>query len=327
MGIRDSIEIGGLELRNRLVMPPMASEKSDDGYVTDGLCRYYTDRTKSGKIGLVITEHCYIAKQGKASSGQLSIADDGCIEGLKKLTDCIHKSGTKVFAQINHAGGGTNSEITGEEIVAPSSVLNFSKVRAKELPRELTKEEIKNLVTLYAAAAIRAKKSGYDGVEIHSAHGYMLNQFYSPLLNKRTDEYGACCVGDRVRIHLEVIKAVRDAVGDDYPVGIRLGGCDYQEGGSTIEDAVAACVLFEMEGVDFIDISGGTCGYMVPGREKAVFADTAREVMKAVTVPVILTGGISSGEEADSLIKGAFADMIGVGRAMLKDPDWAAKEM
>ena len=142
--------------------------------------------------------------------------------------------------------------------VSSSAVVNEAKHGADgETPRELTREEIAQIVRDFAAAARRAKEAGYDGVEIHSAHGYLLNQFYSPLANRRSDEYGPAAMEGRLRIHREIIQAVRAQVGEDYPVALRLGGCDYAEGGSTVEDSVEAAVLLESWGIDLLDISGG----------------------------------------------------------------------
>lgn len=227
-------------------MSPMATAKSaPGGMVNQELCDYYRERALHSHIGLIITEHSYISNQGKAREHQLSMASDDVVESLKTLTDTIHKTDVKIMAQISHAGSRAVSEKTGCEPVGPSAVIhpNGSK-NAPEVPRELTKAEIKKIAEDFAQAARRVKEAGFDGVEIHSAHGYLLNQFYSPLTNKRVDEYGTDMMENRTRFHVEVIRAVRAAVGNDYPVAIRLGGCDYREGGSTVEDCVEACRIF-----------------------------------------------------------------------------------
>ena len=186
-------------------------------------------------------------------------------------------------------------------------------------------EDIQNVIKNFASAAIRAKKAGYDGVEIHSAHGYLLNQFYSPLTNQRTDRYGGS-IDDRLNIHREVIRAVRKAVGPDYFIAIRLGGSDYMEGGSSIDDAVYAAKVFEEEGIDMIDLSGGMCRYTIPGRNyPGYFKDMSKPVKEAVKIPILLTGGVHTIEEAEALLEEGVADIIGVGRELLKDPKWADK--
>lgn len=323
-----SITINKTNLKNRLVMPPMATAKSNvDGTVSQTLCEYYAEKSAGGYIGLIITEHSFINEEGKASKGQMSI-DAGCdIEGLKKLTDTIHKNGSKVLCQLNHAGGAASREVTGHE---PLSASGISMPKAKEtqkVPKEMSSSDIHKVITDFAAAALRAKESGYDGVEIHSAHGYLLNQFYSPLTNKREDEYGGGIDG-RIRIHLEIIRAIREAVGSDYPVALRLGACDYMEGGSTIEDGVYAAKQFEKAGVDLLDISGGFNGYMRKDTaEPGWFADASAAIKREVSIPVILTGGVAAVSDAEKLLSDEKADLIGVGRAILKDSLWAQNAM
>ena len=185
------ISVKKIEMKNRLVMPPMATAKSDDeGKVTEQICEYYEEKSHGGYIGLIITEHSYVSLEGKASRGQLSIADDSVIDGLRELTSIIHDNGSKVFAQISHAGSAASTKITGMEVISASAVVNEGMVgRSRELPKEMTREQIKKTIKDFADASRRVKEAGYDGVEIHSAHGYLLNQFYSPLTNKRNDEY------------------------------------------------------------------------------------------------------------------------------------------
>ena len=329
--LKDSLKIKNIVFSNRLVMPPMATAKSGpDGDVTDDLCEYYKNRAAGGYIGTIITEHSYYCQQGKASAGQVSFASDDKIEGLKKLVNVIHEGGAKVIAQLNHAGSATTSTVTGMPVVSASAVINpgIKPGTTPEMPVELTKEEISEIQDKFVEAALRAKAAGYDGVEIHSAHGYLLNQFYSPLTNKRTDEYGPQSVENRTRFAVEMYRKARKALGEDYLIFIRLGGCDYMEGGSTIEDAVEAAKIFEKEGIDLIDISGGMCRYLrSDNSEPGYFSDMSLAVKKAVSVPVILTGGITTAGQAEKLLEEGAADLIGVGRAMMKDAEWAAKNM
>jgi NADPH2 dehydrogenase len=318
------LDIGILNLHNRLVMPPMATAKAkDNGEVSEDILSYYDEKSKGGNISLIIIEHSYIAEQGKASKNQLSIADDKLVEELKKLSSTIQKNGSKTAMQINHAGSAAKREVTGMDPIAPSPVMNPR--LGSEIPNELTTEEIKRIVNEFKDAAIRVKQAGFDAVEIHSAHGYLLNQFFSPLTNKRTDEYGGDLLG-RIKIHKEVIKAVREAVGDSYPILLRLGACDYMDGGTTIEDSVAASVEFEKAGVDILDISGGLCGYDVPSlKGQGYFSPLSEEIKKAVSIPIILTGGVTDIYAAEDLLAQEKADLIGVGRAIYKDSNWASK--
>jgi 2,4-dienoyl-CoA reductase-like NADH-dependent reductase (Old Yellow Enzyme family) len=312
-----------LEISNRLVMPPMATAKSDENdFVTDAACEYYQQRARYGKIGLIITEHSYIDLQGKAHPGQMSVATDAVIPGFQKLTQVIHQEGVKVFAQINHAGAAAKSAVTGQSPVAPSSICHPK--HQEEIPLEMTADQIRTVTERFAQAALRVKKAGFDGVEIHSAHGYLLNQFFSPLVNHRTDEYGPQSVENRTRFHCQVIKAVREVVGPDYPIAIRLGGCDYTEGGSTIADCVEACQRFEEMGVDLIDLTGGMNGYTISGHsEPGYFRGMSIAAKEAVSIPVLLTGGVTTLAQAEELLTENCADLIGVGRALFKNPHWA----
>lgn len=317
----ESLKTKKLTLNNRLVFPPMATEKSSgDGKLGQGILDYYDEKSKGGYISLIIIEHSFVNQQGKASKSQLSVSDDRNSEGLKELANVIHKNGSKAVMQINHAGSATTSEVTGQKIVGPSVVMH---PRGKEMPKELTKEDIKEIVNNFKDAAKRVKDAGFDAVEIHSAHGYLLNQFYSPITNKRTDEYGGDVL-NRIKIHLEVIKAVREAVGEDFPVLLRLGACDYMEGGNTIEDAKIAAKEFEKAGIDILDVSGGLRGYIIPGvTGQGYFGDVTKAIKEVAQMPVILTGGITEAKAAEELLKDNKADLIGVGRAIYKDSTWA----
>lgn len=327
--IYEPIEVNHVKIKNRLVMPPMATSTSDDGMVTEQLLRYYDERSAGGYIGLIITEHSYISKQGMAHPGQVSIAKDSDIEPLSRLVTIIHNNGSKVIAQISHAGSSASQKITGMPIVSASAVVNEGvTAKYREMPEAMNLVQIEAVINEFALAAKRAKEAGFDGVEIHSAHGYLLNQFYSPLTNKRTDSYTGATIEGRLKIHQEIIQAIRKMVGEDYLIAVRLGGCDYLDGGSTLEDSVEAAVRLERYGIDLLDISGGLNGYMVPGhKEPGYFSEMTEKIKKKLTIPVILTGGVTSIVDAEQLLEERKADFIGVGRAMFKDSKWAEKNM
>lgn len=322
----EPITINHLVLNNRLVMPPMATAMAGiNDCVTDEVCDYYRERAKYSKIGLIITEHCYINLQGKAHPGQVSIATDDAISGFMKLTNCIHKEGVKVFAQISHAGTAAKSGVTGQAPVGPSAI--YHPKQKQELTKEMTREQIHEVTVGFAQAARRAKEAEFDGIEIHSAHGYLLNQFFSPLYNHRTDEYGPQSVENRTRFQREIVQAVRKEAGDDFPIAMRLGGCDYEEGGSTIHDCLEACQLFEDCGVDLMHLTGGMNGVIRPGHwEPGYFQDMSIPVKQKVKIPVLLIGGVTSISQAEALLENHSADMIGVGRAIYKNAHWADQE-
>ena len=317
--LTQSIFVKNLELKNRLVMPPMASARSgQDGSVTSSLCSYYEERTHGGNIGLVITEHAFISPEGRASAGQLSVAEDSLLPGLARLAETLHRNHTPVFVQLNHAGSKASKNDC--PAVGPSA----GEGAFESEFQELSPDGIAGLADKFRKAALRAKQAGFDGVELHAAHGYLLNQFYSPLTNRRTDVYGGQTLDSRIRFLLETLKAVRGAVGEEYPIAVRLGGCDYKEGGSSIADSVSACIALEKAGADLLDISGGLFGYMVSdSREPGYFRDMTAQIKQAVQIPVLLTGGVTTPEQAEKLLAEKAADLIGVGRALLKDPSWA----
>lgn len=314
---------GIMTFKNRLIYPPITIAKaSPDGLVTEDSLAYYQEKMRGGSFSLAIVEHCYVLQEGKASNGQVSAAKDTAISGLAKLARIIKGAGTKAVIQINHAGSCTSSEVTGMELKGASPVQN---PRQGGTPREMTKEDLAQVVSAFAAAARRGKEAGYDGVEIHSAHSYLLNQFYSPLTNQRKDEYGGT-LENRLRLHLEIIQAVRKEVGRDYPLFLRLGACDHLPGGNTVKEAVEAAKILEQAGIDILDISGGMCGYVNPERDGAgYFGEESKAICSAVSIPVITTGGITQPEEAEELLKQGAGDLIGVGRTVMKDSGWAGR--
>jgi 2,4-dienoyl-CoA reductase-like NADH-dependent reductase (Old Yellow Enzyme family) len=324
--LSEPIRIKNMLLKNRLVMPPMATGKAlTDGHVSPESLAHYKEKSAGGYIGLVIIEHGYVSLEGKASERQLCVADDTSIIGLRELADTVHAQGSKVVMQINHAGSATGKDITGTVPVAPSVISNPVK---NTVPRELTKEEIGGIVGDFAAAAGRVKEAGFDGVEVHSIYCYLLNQFFSPLTNKRTDEYGGD-VQNRIRIHLEIINAVRNAVGPDYPVFHRLSATDGIDGGTTVEDCKIAAKLLEAAGIDVLDVSVGFSGFNLPSDSTLAgedyLAPFTEALKRVVSIPVILTGGIRDARVADQLVREGKADLIGVGRAIGADSLWARK--
>jgi len=303
MNIHEPITIKDITLPTRIVMPPMATSKSIGGVIGEDLVEYYRMRADNPLVSLIITEHSFISPEGIANPKQVSIARDEDVPELKKITDTIHAAGKKVFCQINHAGASAKN---------PFPHLNVD---------TMSKDDIQRVRQLFVAAAVRARKAGYDGVEVHSAHGYLLNQFYSPLTNHRSDEYGADCIENRTRLHEEILKEIRQTLGD-FPLSLRLGGCDYLEGGSKIEDAVAACVRLE-SWVDLLNITGGMCMYQrKDNRNPGYFSDMSKAVKAHVTTPVLLTGGIKTVEDANRFLEDNAADLIGIGRALLVNANW-----
>lgn len=324
--IEQSIRVGTIELKNRLAMAPVAVYKAtDEGRATPAACAHYAERAQRSGVGLIITEHTYVAPEGKAKPNQLSIACDADTIGLSAVADACHNNGIAAVCQISHAGGAARTSVTGLAPVAPSPMVSSQAYVAKEgdgVPEELDEAGIARIVSAFAQAARRAQEAGFDGVEVHSAHAYLLNEFYSPLHNKREDAYGGT-LEKRTRIHREVLEAVRQAVGPDFIVGVRFGGCDYEEGGATIEDAVATAQVLEAAGASYLNVSGGWHAWRRAGHEEpGWFADQARAVKDVVGIPVFLAGGVQTAEDAEQLLQAGVCDVVAVGRPLLKNPAW-----
>jgi NADPH2 dehydrogenase len=319
--LSDPLRIKELVLKNRIVMPPMATGlSSKKGEVTDRLVEHYSRRAKGP--GLVIVEHSYVARDGKLSENQLGIYDDSLIPGLSRLAKNVRENGTAIAAQINHAGRLANSKITSIQPVAPSPIPASS---TAETPRELRREEIDEVVDQFASAAVRVIKAGFDIVEIHGAHGFLLNQFTSPLANKRTDEFGGSLEG-RMRLPLKIVSSIRGRIGSAVPLFYRLGADDNMPGGLTLEDGKTIAQRLVEAGVDVIDVSGGLSGSRPASMKgEGYLVHLAEGVKKVVSVPVIGVGGIVTADFADQVIRSGRVDLAAVGRAMLSDPDWASK--
>jgi len=315
VGLLDPLEVKGLMLKNRIVMPPMHTGlATTEGAVTDRLVQHYVSRSEA--LALVVIEHSYVSLTGKLSDRQLGIHDDGLVSGLERLSSSIHATGTPVVVQINHAGRSASVDLTGMQPLAPSR---------SESARELLVEEIEALTEAFTAAAERAIKAGFDGVEVHGAHGFLLNQFFSPLANRRRDEYGGS-LEKRMRFPLEVVRNVRKRIGGRLLL-YRLGSDDMDPTGTRIEDSQRFAVKLEEAGVDIIDVSGGLCGSRpeeLQGKQ-GYFVPQAQQIKQVVDMPVIGVGGIVDAKYAERLVREERVDLVAVGRELLKDPDWAKK--
>ncbi|MBP1713217.1 MAG: NemA3 [Deltaproteobacteria bacterium] len=318
--------IGKLELKNRIVMPPMATNFADpEGNVNERHIAYYRRRAGGG-VGLIIFEHTGIGKQGKAFPNMALIDSDGKIPSFQKLIQAIHEEGGRIFIQINHAGRQTLSSITGFPIVAPSPIP--CPVR-QEMPQALSVEEIRELIRAYAEAARRVREAGADGVEIHMAHGYLLNQFLSPFSNQRDDKYGGN-PERRLRMPLEVLQAVRKKVGPDFPVTCRFSADEYVEGGLRVEDSKEIARELEEQGADALHVSAciGASGYLLHPSyysPEGVFVPLAAAVKSVVRIPVITVGRIRTPALADQILRENRADFISMGRALIADAELPRK--
>lgn len=312
--------LAGKKLSTRLVFPPLATESSDGGKPNEKITQHYCAIAANPNVGMIITEHSYVDPQGKADPHQISFADDSVFDAQKAMVKSIRNVRPDIclLAQINHAGANTRKLYTGMDLVSASDIK-----WTRDQARALTVDEIHDLEQKYIAAALRVQEAGYDGVEIHCAHAYLLNQFYSPITNHRDDEYGPQTITNRLRFTLEIIRGIKAKANKNFIVSVRLGGCDYKEGGSTIEDACAAAKLLEREHIDLLNLSGGTCQIFRPGHaEPGFFTDMSEAVKKCVFTPILVAGGITTKKEADLFLREGKADLIGVARALNADPKW-----
>lgn len=322
MKLLSSIKIGQMELKNRVVMPAMHLGYVNDGFVTDKLVQFYRERARGG-VGLIIVGGCTIDEHGQGT--MVKINDDKYIPGLADLTRAVHDEGGKIAAQLFHPGRYSYAFLSGIQPVAPSAIP--SKL-TRQVPKEMTVEEIKGKVNAFAQAAVRAQKAGFDAVEVIGSAGYLVSQFLSPVTNKREDEYG----GDferRMRFGIEVARSIREAVGPDYPVLFRVGGNDFMPEGNTNRAIVEFCKSLEKAGVNAFDVTGGWHETAVPQITMAVprgaFTYLARSIRETVNVPVIACNRINNPALAEEILTKDIADLVGMARAMIADPDLVNK--
>lgn len=317
------ISFAGLTLRNRIVMPPMWSGQADaQGAVTDAIVDYHRVRAAAG-CGMVIVEHAFVEPRGRASRTQLGVHLDELLPGLARLAEAIRSEGAVACQQISHAGSRSSSAITGQRPAGPSAVSHPYQPDG-EVPVALDQAGIAKVTAAFAAAARRVRQAGFDAVEIHAAHGFLLSQFLSPLTNRREDQHGGTEEGRR-RLHLEVLAAVREAVGPTYPVFVRLGAHDETEGGLELDAACRTAAALANSGCCLIDVSGGLQGSRGEGKPPGYFVDYASAIRVEAHVPVSVAGGIAEPSFADAIVREERSDMVGIGRAMLDDPEWARK--
>ncbi len=321
-------KIGNLTLKNRFVMPAMGTGfAAANGEASDGIIRYYEERARGG-CGLIITEITRIDDEtGVGMSNQLSATKSYQIQRLSYLADAVHQYDAKIFAQLHHPGRQTPSRLlNGHPIVAPSAIPCGV---VKEMPKEMTVEEIKAMVKRFIKGAYIVKTAGFDGVEIHAAHGYLISQFLSPYTNKRTDEYGGS-FENRVRFLTEIIQGIRYTLGPKFPICVRMNGTDFLEGGLELQDQVELAKYLEKLGVDALNVSSGMyeSGWSIiepSAMPEAWKKDLAKTIKANVSIPVIAVNNLKHPEIAEKLLEDDVCDFIGIGRCHLTDPEFVNK--
>ncbi|SDO89447.1 FAD-dependent oxidoreductase [Afipia sp. GAS231] len=324
-------KIGSLELPNRVVFAATSSELADkDGFVGDDLVEYYAERARGG-TGLIVVEATYIEQEGKRLHHNAMLHDDCFIPGLRKVVQAAHAEGAKMALQLNHGGRESIPDVSGSVPLAPSPIPSqFTGVGDAVIPKELTVGEIDRIVERFAEAARRSRDAGFDAVELHGAHGYLIGEFLSPDSNKREDEYGGSVRG-RAYFGVRLIEAIKAKLGADYPVIVRMNGRDHVQHGLELADAIEMAVMFEAAGADSISVSGGVHAsrpYMVvPGMsvDRGCYVSYGDAIRKRVKVPVMVVGRINTPELAEQILEDGQADFICLSRALIADPFFPAK--
>ena len=319
------LTVGSIEIKNRMAVAAMVTDYCDqDGMPTEQYIAYHEARAAGG-FGLIVTEDYAVDPQGRGF-WCAGLWKDEQIAPHRELTERVHAAGAKIFAQIYHCGRQTSSALIGAQPVSasalPCPVMG-------EVPRPLTVDEIATIVGQFGDTARRAKEAGFDGVEVHGAHGYLVAQFMSAYSNKRTDEYGGP-LAHRIRFPLEIVADIRAKCGDDFPVSFRISADEFVIGGRELAETLAICRRLEAAGVDMLHISAGTyesAWAIVPPLyvKQAWIADFAAAVKKVVSIPVQVVGRIKDPEVAEAVLQAGQADLISLARASLADPDFARK--
>ena len=326
-------KLGPIQLRNRILMAPMTTRHADaEGYVTPASLAYYQARAKGG-VGLLTVEMAGPEKVGRHRHHELGLYDDRFLDGLKKLVAIIHREGAKASIQLGHGGGHTRRDICGEEPIAPSAIVHSVHEGYTEniIPQAMTLERIVQSQQSFVEAALRAKKAGFDAIEIHAAHGYLLSQFLSLVENTRTDQYGGS-LENRARFSLEIVKQIKKTV-PDLALIFRMNGHDYFEGGITLDDAVQWAQWAEQAGADAIHVTAGhyrsqpSAAIMIPPMSagRMPFRHYARVIKSKINIPVITVGRYGDPDDAKEVLESGDADFVALGRPLLADPDWVRK--
>ena len=309
-----------LVAQNRIVIPAMASQTSSvTGHPTEKTIEHYA-RLADSHSGIVLAEYTYVHSSGRSEENQLGLDDDSKIPGLTKISEAIKARGSIAGIQLTHAGGKSTKELTGGALMGPSEVAVPVKDQLMEVPRAMSMEDINMWRESFLMAARRAVTAGFDLIELHAAHGYGLNQWISPLTNKRQDDFGGTPI-KRLKLLSEIIISIKK----EFPhilLSVRIPGKDFEEEGLSEEDALAIAQYLEDLGVDLINVSSGIGGWRRPKERQGegYLIPEAQFIQRKILTPVIGVGGIESGEYIDEILGKKSVSFVAVGRAILSDP-------
>lgn len=309
-----STRIGNIDTRNHFVRSATAEGRAtEDGMPTKDIKDLYIALAEA-EVGTIITSYSYIADYEQPEKNQLGIYSDESIPYYKDITDGVHALGGKIVMQIVHGSSHSQAYPNRAKILGPSAIQHPS---SGLTPKEMDLGDMKNVKELFAKAAIRAKEAGFDGVQIHCAHGYLLAHFISPILNKRTDDYGGSW-RNRIRFVEEVYQAVRQAVGSNFPVWIKINSSDEIEGGLTIEDFLKMATILAEQGIDAFEVTGDKWTTH-RNNERAYYKDGAIQLADRVDVPVILTGGLREKSDIENIVENSKVQFFGFARPFMRN--------
>ena len=324
-----TITLNTLGLKNRLVRSATWDGLAGpEGQPTPAGTELLTALARGG-VGLIISGHAFVCPEGQAGAGQLGIYDDSLIPGLAKMVEEVHRAGGLIAVQIAHAGRFARTELTGRPALGPSPRPD----KPADKYREMTTGEIQETAESFGRAAARAREAGFDAVQLHAAHGYLLSQFLSPAFNQRSDAYGGSALG-RARFLLEATAQVRAAVGPDYPLLAKMNCRDFVEDGLELADSLEIGKELEKAGLDALEVSGGTVvsKNLSPSRtgiktqdQEAYFREEAKAFKQALSIPVILVGGIRTRDLSEKLIQEGYCDLVSMSRPLIRQPDLAER--
>ncbi|AZS50927.1 NADH:flavin oxidoreductase/NADH oxidase [Entomomonas moraniae] len=316
--------IKNLSLKNRIVMPPMCQYQAKEGMPNDWHFVHYASRAVGG-VGLIIIEMTNILPNGRISPNCLGLWNDAQRDQFKRIVDIVHKNGSKIAIQIAHAGRkalGEENVVSSSEMIYEGSADAGDGKWAYKKPRALSKEEIHQYIQAFQDSVKRAVEAGFDAIELHGAHGYLIHQFYSPKLNQRTDEYGQ----DKMLFGEQVIKAAKAVMSASMPLIIRISAQEYGKDGFDLAYGCEVAKRFAEAGVDMIDVSGGGDGQLDPQHTPVFNAGyqvyLAEAVKKATNLPVIAVGMLEDAQVADHVLNSKNIELVAIGRALLRDPYW-----
>lgn len=324
-GLFEKTKIGGMTVSNRFIRSATwEGMATDGGGCTPQLVELMCGLA-AGEVGLIITGHTFVRPEGQAATKQLGISNDAFIPGLRKMTETVHGHGGKIVLQLAHGGLLSSKKLTGLQPVGPSVVEEISRSQRSS---EMTVEDIHDLIDAYGKAALRARTAGFDGVQVHAAHGYLLSQFLSPFFNRRRDSYGGDAKG-RAKMLMDIVREIRNTAGEDFPLLVKMNSRDFIQGGLDLEGSLETAGDLQDAGVDAIELSGGTLlsGELSPSRrgietvrDEAYFRDAAEAFKTKLRVPLILVGGIRSFEVAEELVSKGITDYISMSRPLIREP-------